>query len=231
MNPEAFFKITYGLYVVSSAWNGKLNGFISNTVFQVTASPEQFAVACSKKNFTSELISKSGKFSFTILHKDTVNELISTFGYKSGKDIDKFDSFHYKLGKTGVPILIDDCVAWFECELVQTFDAGTHLIFIGTVVDYDLVNESLEPLTYNYYRDARKGKAPENAPTYVKPEIKQTMKSDSEKYECPACGYIYDPADGDADGHIEPGTSFEDLPDNWKCPLCGMDKSEFYKLS
>lgn len=229
MNPEAFFKITYGLYVVSSEFAGKMNGFVSNTVFQITANPEQFAVACSKKNLTAELISKSGRFSFSILHQNAGKELMGTFGYKSGRDIDKFTGFNYKKGKTGVPILLDDCIAWFECELVETFDAETHLLFIGTVIDNALIDDTKAPLTYLYYRNNRKGKAPENAPTYVKPEIKQPMTTESYEYQCPACGYIYNAAEGDPDGGIAPGTSFEDLPDDWKCPLCGMDKSEFEK--
>ena len=47
------------------------------------------------------------------------------------------------------------------------------------------------------------------------------------KYVCPTCGYVYDPAIGDPDNDIAPGTAFEDLPDNWACPLCGVPKSEF----
>jgi rubredoxin len=49
------------------------------------------------------------------------------------------------------------------------------------------------------------------------------------KYECTVCGYIYDPALGDPDGKIEPGTPFEKLPDDWVCPICGADKSQFKK--
>ena len=47
------------------------------------------------------------------------------------------------------------------------------------------------------------------------------------KYKCLLCGYIYDPAVGDPDNGVEPGTSFQDLPDDWVCPECGADKSEF----
>ncbi|MFH0762216.1 MAG: rubredoxin [Bacteroidota bacterium] len=53
----------------------------------------------------------------------------------------------------------------------------------------------------------------------------------NKKYECDACGYIYDPEAGDVDAGIQPGTSFEDLPDDWVCPLCGVGKSEFTELS
>jgi rubredoxin len=51
-----------------------------------------------------------------------------------------------------------------------------------------------------------------------------------DKYECTICGYIYDPALGDADGGIAPGTKFEDIPDTWVCPVCGAAKSDFRKL-
>ncbi|MBC7331635.1 MAG: rubredoxin [Synergistetes bacterium] len=47
------------------------------------------------------------------------------------------------------------------------------------------------------------------------------------KYRCIVCGYIYDPAKGDPDNDIPPGTSFEDLPDDWTCPLCGASKEDF----
>ncbi len=47
------------------------------------------------------------------------------------------------------------------------------------------------------------------------------------KYVCVVCGYIYDPEQGDPDNDVEPGTSFEDIPDDWLCPMCGADKSQF----
>ena len=56
-----------------------------------------------------------------------------------------------------------------------------------------------------------------------------TNKENNMKYECP-CGYIYDPAVGDPDGGIAPGTAFEDIPDDWVCPVCGLDKSAFTQV-
>ncbi len=230
MNTEPFFKITYGLYVVSSKWENKMSGFISNVVFQVTAKPAQIAIACSKNNFTSGLISQSKILSISVLQKETSSEIIGTFGYKSGKDIEKFSGFDYKTGKTGVPILLQDTIAWFECEVVQTFDVGTHLIFIGKVINREILNDSLEPLTYAYYRDVKKGKASKNAPTYMDMEILNKKSSDkNEKYKCSVCGYIYDPETGDDTHGIKAGTSFDDLPDDWTCPVCGVDKSFFNK--
>jgi len=49
-------------------------------------------------------------------------------------------------------------------------------------------------------------------------------------YECTVCGYVYDPKEGDADNGIDPGTSFEDLPEDWVCPVCGASKDQFEKI-
>ena len=231
MNVEAFFKITYGLYVVSSREGTKINGFISNTVFQVTADPPQIAIACSKNNLTAELIQKSRVFSISVLKKETRPELIGMFGYRSGRDLDKFTGFNYKIGKTGAPILLDDAIAWFDCEVVKITDAGTHLLFIGKVADGVLLNPDEDPLTYTFFREIRKGKAPKNAPTYIDPEKLGAVikKAELSAYICPACGYIYDPATGDPESGIKPGTGFEDLPGDWMCPSCGIEKKYFLK--
>ena len=225
MNPEAFFKISYGLYIVSSRSGEKLNGYISNAVFQVTAEPAQFAVCCSKDNYTAELIMNSKIFSISVLKKNAGAELIGTFGYKSGRDIDKFKNVKYITGSTGTPILLEDTLAWFECAVMQTVDVGTHLLFTARIIDNDLIDKNGEPLTYSYYREVRKGKAPKNAPTYIKPETEKT--SGKKSYKCLICGHIYDPESGDPETQVRPGTEFNDLIDDWKCPVCGADKGSF----
>jgi len=236
MNIEAYFKITYGLYIVSAADGKKLNGYVSNTVFQVTSEPPRFAIACSKDNFTVDMISRGKAFAISALSNDVRADIISTFGYKSGKDTEKFKGYNYKIGKTGCPILLDDQLAWFECKVVQTMDVGSHILFVGEVIDGDLLDATGEPLTYAGYRETRKGKAPKNAPTYIDPEKlkKQNAGSKNEKfdkYECSVCGHIYDPSEGDPDSGILPGTRFEDLPDDWHCPVCGADKADFIKMT
>jgi rubredoxin len=52
----------------------------------------------------------------------------------------------------------------------------------------------------------------------------------NEKWECTVCGYIYDPETGDPDSGIKPGTTFENLPDDWVCPICGVGKDKFVKV-
>ena len=160
MNIEAFFKISYGLYIVSSGNEKKMNGYIANTVFQVTAEPPQVAIVCNKNNYTASLIDENQGFSISILEKDTNPELIGLFGYQSGKEINKFDDIKYIKGTTGVPIVLSDTIAWFECEVVQHFDVGSHIIYIGRIINNELLKPDKEPLTYSYYRDVKKGKAP-----------------------------------------------------------------------
>ena len=231
MNIEAFYKISYGLYAVCSKSGSKLNGYISNTVFQVTSEPAQFALSCSKNNFTTSIISESKAFSISVLEKETGPNIIGTFGYRSGKDTDKFKDIKFKTGKTGSPILIDNVIAWFECRVVASHDVGSHILFIGELIDSELCMPGKEPLTYAYYRDIKKGKAPKNAPTYIDDIKGKPMPGKkAEKFYCPACGYVYDPAIGDPDSGIAPGTSFEDIPDSWICPTCGTEKADFVKV-
>lgn len=226
MDPESFFKISYGLYVIGSAFNGKTNGYIANTVFQVTAEPAQIAIACSKNNYSAELIAQGRAFSISVLKKEASPLVIGTFGYKSGRDFDKFNGFNYFTGKLGTPILTSDSLAWFECRMVNTFDTGTHLIFIGQVDAYDMLDTQAEPLTYAWFREVKKGKAPKNAPTYVAPETDK-KNPPVKTYYCAACGYTYNPAEGDPNAGIAPGTPFENLPKQWVCPNCGAEKEDF----
>ena len=238
MNLNAFYNLSYGLYVVGSEYNGKKNGYIANTAFQVTAQPPQLAISCSKDNFSSEIIEKSGYFSVSVLHKEVSRKILGTFGYKSGRDFDKFEDVRYTTGKSGIPIVTEDSVAWFECKVVQKLDVGTHILFVGEVLYGDILESTVkEPITYDYYRKVRKGLAPKNAPTYIekeKTEEKQTAEKPAsgnmQKWECTVCGHIYDPAEGDPDSGIAPGTPFENLPDDWVCPDCGAEKSDFVPL-
>lgn len=231
INYEAFFKITYGLYLVSSGDEGNGNGFISNAVFQVTSEPPQFAVCCNRDNYTAEVIKKTGVFAISILKQDVGSNIIGTFGYQSGRDINKMENVSIKTGESGVPVITDDAIAFLECKVKQTFDVGTHLIFIGQVVTAEILSED-EPITYAFYRNVKKGLAPKNAPTYIdksKLEDKETIEA-SQKYKCPACGYIYDPEKGDEESGINPGTEFENLPESWVCPLCSTEKEDFIKI-
>lgn len=234
MDIKAFFTLSYGLFVISSKHGDKMNGYIANTAFQVTAEPPKLAISCHKDNLTSEIILKSKAFSISVLEKETDPDLIGLFGYNSGKDKNKFEQTNYKLGKTGMPVVLDNAIACFECEVVDIIDVGTHFLFIGQVVEAELLNEK-DPITYSYYRNIKKGLAPKNAPTYIdksklsnKPETaNEEKKSDHPSFICEVCSYVYDPQLGDELQNIPPGTPFSELPDDWVCPICAAAKSDF----
>jgi len=221
---NALFKVSYGLYVVCSGSREYGNGYISNTVFQVTSEPPRFATCCNKENHTAELIKASGVFSVSVLQLDAGANTIGTFGYKSGADTDKLKGMKVQYGETGVPIVLNDAIAFLEFKVVETMDVGTHLMFIGELIHSEVLDDTVEPLTYLHYRKVKKGAAPKNAPTYIdKSKLeKAAPEGDYAKYECPACGYIYD--------EEKEGVKFDELPDDWVCPVCGEDKSDFIKL-
>jgi len=227
VNSKTLYKISYGLYVVSSKKDEKFNGQIANTVFQITAEPPVIAVSINKKNLTYEFIQKSKVFTVSILSKETPMRFIGHFGFKSGRELDKFKDLNYKVGMSGAPFILENTIGYIEAELIGNNDVGTHTIFIGKVIDAQIIKDD-EPMTYAYYHEVKRGTSPSSAPTYIKEE-KKKEKGKMIKYKCTVCGYIYDPEKGDSDSGIKPGTPFEDLPDDWVCPVCGASKDAFEK--
>jgi flavin reductase (DIM6/NTAB) family NADH-FMN oxidoreductase RutF/rubredoxin len=233
INIESFFKVSYGLFLVSAKHLDTKSGYVANTVFQVTAQPPKFGISCNKDNYTSEIIKKSGAFAFSVLSEKASTGLIGNFGYRSTKEIDKFKGVNYFIGETGSPIITDSCVAWFDCKITDTFDVGSHLLFIGEVIASDLIDADTKSLTYTYYREVMKGYSPKNAPTYVDKTLLNeeavSTKQTNELWQCQLCHYVYESEKGDPISGIEPGTKFEDLPDDWTCPICGAEKSMFVR--
>jgi flavin reductase (DIM6/NTAB) family NADH-FMN oxidoreductase RutF/rubredoxin len=236
MDLEAFFKMTYGLYMISSKDEKRISGYIANTAFQVTAEPPQIAISCHKDNTSAGVIERSKVFSISVLEKDTDAGLIGLFGYQSGNEEEKFDRVNYKIGETGAPVILTHSLAYFECEVVDKVDVGSHFLFIGAVKQGELLEADKDPLTYAYFRDEMKLMAPERAPTYVDKDKIKKYNTESNKteakdigpnYICPICAYVYDPAIGDETQNIPPGTPFGDLPEDWICPICAAAKSMF----
>ncbi|MBP6915165.1 MAG: flavin reductase [Smithellaceae bacterium] len=229
MNKTAFHKISYGLYIITSGQDGKFNGQIANSLFQVTSNPPTVAVSINKENYTHELITASRKFVVSVLSQDTPMTFIGLFGFKSGRSVDKLKDIKTKTGVTGIPIVLDNVLSFIEAEVENEMSCGTHTIFFAKAVEADIIGEG-EPLTYAYYQSVKGGKSSQNAPTYIQDEPKaKTTSKVSARYVCSICGYIYDPEKGDPDGGIAPGTAFEDIPDSWTCPICGAEKAKFEK--
>ncbi|MGQ9464479.1 MAG: flavin reductase family protein [bacterium] len=167
MNTKTLHKVSYGIYIVSSKAEDKLNGQIVNTVFQITAEPPQMGVSINKQNLTHQYIENSKVFSIAILSKDTPPKFIGQFGFRTGRDLDKFKGVNYKIGKTGAPLILENTIGYIECEVVGSLDCGSHTMFIGKVIDAEIINENLEPLTYDYYHRVLKLKVPKTATTYI----------------------------------------------------------------
>ncbi len=176
MQKEALFKITYGLFVLSTRDGEKDNGCIINTAMQVTDTPLQIAVAVNKSNYTLEMIEKSGVFNVSILSENTPFSVFENFGFKSGRTEDKFTDFaNKKRAQNGVYYITEYTNAFISAKVVQTIDCGTHIMFIGEVTEAEILSDK-PSVTYDYYFKNIK----------PKPEAKKTG------YVCKICGYVYE---------------------------------------
>lgn len=247
MKYKAFHKLSYGLYIIATELDGKKFGYIGNTAFQITSEPAQIAISSHKNNYTTARILESGKFSISVLKKEVNTSLIGEFGFMSGADFDKFRNIQTITSVTGAPIITDSSVAWFDCKVVNSIDVGSHILIIGEVADSDVLSDD-DPLTYDYYREKYKMLAPKNAPTYLekeklekeivpekvavsepKVEIHHEKTDELSSFTCSICGFQYNPEEGDPSMGIPPGTAFEDLPEDYKCPICNAGKDYFKK--
>jgi flavin reductase (DIM6/NTAB) family NADH-FMN oxidoreductase RutF/rubredoxin len=226
MNLKALHTISYGLYVIGSRKGDRLNGQIANTVIQVCSEPPTISVCINKGNLSHEFIKHSGAFTVSVLSQDTPLSFIGSFGFKSGRDSDKFDGINYRIGETQAPIVLDNTLAYLEAKVTKDVDVGTHTIFIGELVAANVLREG-EPMTYAFYHQVKRGITPKAAPSYIEETKEATPKA--AKYTCTVCGYVYDPEKGDPESGIAPGTPFEQLPEDWVCPVCGAGKDEFEK--
>jgi len=227
MDTKVFHKISYGVYVVSSKKGNQINGQIANAVMQVTSSPPQVAIALNKDNLTHEYVRTNKMFTVCILEQETPLNVIGLFGFKSGREVDKFADVSSRLCPSGCPVLVDYSLGYVEAKVVHELDLGTHTLFVGEVIDAQSLKDG-EPMTYAYYHQVKRGTTPKAAPTFVVEETPTTKEETvMKKYVCEVCGYVYDPAEGDPDHGVPAGTPFEKLPDDWTCPVCGATKDQF----
>jgi len=180
MNLTALYNISYGIYIVSSKKEDHINGQIANTVFQTTSEPATIAVCINKKNLTHEFITKSRVFAVSVLEQETDMKFIGRFGFKSGREEDKFKGINYKIGVTGSPIIMENTVAYMEAEVIMETDAGTHTLFVGKIVEAENIKKAI-PLTYDYYHQVKRGVSPKNAPTYIPKEEKSEKEINKDR--------------------------------------------------
>lgn len=213
MDSNVFRKISYGVYVVSTMDGERPTGCTANSIMQITSSPATIAASINHSNYTNKCIKESGVFSVSILSETSDSSIIGNFGFQSGRDVNKFDKISYEI-KEGAPILKDVC-GYIVCKVKDILETETHTVFLGEVIDGEIISKEDIPMTYAYYHNVVKGKSPKAAPTYI---AEEDVEEKTEKYVCSICGYIYD---GD--------TPFEDLPEDYKCPICKQGKDKFVK--
>ena len=164
MNKNAFRNLSYGVYVIST-WDGsRPTGCTANSVMQITSDPPTVAISINHNNYTNQCIDKTGKFAVSVLGEETTPIIIGTFGFRSGKDVNKFDSVRYEI-REGMPVIKESC-AYIVCEVINRMETETHTVFLGKVSDADILSDD-KPMTYAYYHEVIKGKSPKNAPTYI----------------------------------------------------------------
>ena len=170
------FKISYGLFVVSARTGEKDNGCIINTVQQITQEPLKLSVAVNKDNFTHDMIKESGVFNISVLTESVPFEVFERFGFKSGRDTDKFDGVDYaERSENGILYLTKYTNGLISGKVIEAVDCGTHTLFVADVTEAKILSDE-KSVTYQYYFDNIK----------PKPEAKK------KGYVCKICGYVYE---------------------------------------
>ena len=202
IEPNAMFKLSYGLFVLSANNNGKDNGCIINTVMQVTDNPKRITIAINKANYTHDMIMKDGRFNVSVLSTDVDFALFKNFGFESGRNADKFIPYAESISRAGNGLyyLNQFSNAYICAKVISVQDYGTHSVFTADVTEAKVLSD-VPSMTYEYYFEN------------VKP--KPVTEEKKVGYVCKICGYIYE---GDV------------LPENYVCPLCKHGPEDFEKI-
>lgn len=172
----ALFKIGYGLYVVTSNDGTKDNGLIVNTVTQLTDTPNRVAVNINKANYSHHVIKKTGILNVNCLSVEAPFEVFKTFGFQSGRTVDKFAGTEVYRSDNGLVFLPKYINAFMSLKVEQYVDLDTHGMFICTVTEARVMSDK-ETMTYTYYQNN------------VKPKPQTEGKKG---FVCKVCGYIYE---------------------------------------
>lgn len=200
MDNKALFKLSYGVFLVSSKSDDKVNACITNTCIQVANDPVRIAISVINTNLTCDYIKDSGVFTVSLLDKTCIFDTIKHFGMQSGRNINKFEGAELPVDLNGVPYLPWSTCAYLSAKVVESTDLGTHTLFIAEVVDMMVLSDN-EPLTYaDYHKDVK-----------PKPQKVETSKK-IVGWKCKICGHIYEG---------------EKLPEDYVCPLCGHSADDF----
>ena len=206
MNKKAMYNLSYGLFVVTASQNGKDNGCITNTVGQVTSSPNRISLTVNKENLTHDMIQDTGSFTVSVISRNADFELFRHFGFQSGKNTNKFENFtDCKRTEGGALYITKGTNAWISGKVCNSIDLGTHTMFIADVTDMEVLSD-VPSATYEYYQNN------------IKPKPQAVGKTNDGKtvWRCTVCGYEY---------------VGEELPEDFVCPLCKHPASDFEKVT
>ncbi len=172
----ALFNIGYGLYVVTSNDGKRDNGLIVNTVTQVTNSPNRIAVTINKQNYSHHIIKQTGIMNINCLSTDAPFSVFETFGFKSGRNTDKFADAAPLRSDNGLAFLKRYINSFLSLKVEQYVDLDTHGMFICSVTEARVISDT-ETMTYTYYQKN------------VKPKPETEGKKG---FVCKVCGYVYE---------------------------------------
>lgn len=202
LDNNAVYKLTYGLFVVTAKENGRDNGCITNTVGLITDNPKRIQLAVNKANFTHDMIQRTGTFNVSILNEDAPFAVFQQFGFCSGRDTDKFASVSYdNRTENGLRYVPENCNAVISGKVVESYDWGSHTLFIAEVTEAHVLND-VPSMSYQYYFD------------HVKPKPAPTTEKKG-GWVCKICGYVYEG---------------EELPADYVCPLCKHGAEDFERV-
>ena len=146
MQEIAFDALVHGVYVVTTRLEDVVNGMTASWVAQVSLKPLLLMVSIAPARYSHRLIQESGVFAVNVL-ADTQVELGKRFGYKSGRQVDKFAGLEWTAAATGAPIL-PQAYAYLDLKLRDTFSAGDHTLFVGEVVAARILHPEAQPLVF-----------------------------------------------------------------------------------
>lgn len=200
MDIKALFKLSYGVFMLSTKSGDKVNGCITNTCMQVASNPTRVAISVLNTNYTCDLLKESGVFALSILDETVTFETIKYFGFQSGRDVDKMSEIPLPTDINGIPYLGWQTCSVISCRVISKEDLGSHTLFIAEVEDAVLINDHA-PLTYADYQSK------------VKPKpAKKTEDKKITGWRCKICKYVYEGSE---------------LPADFSCPLCGHGAEDF----
>lgn len=204
MDKKAMFQLSYGLFVLSARENGYDNACIINTAIQAASSPNQLSICVNKDNYTHDMIINTHAFTVSILSQAADFDLFRHFGFQSGRNVNKFDSFgSCRRGNNGIYYISEGTNAYISVTVTKTQDLGSHTMFIGEITDMEMLSD-VPSATYDFYHK------------HIKPKAQSVEAGTETIWRCTICGYVYEG---------------EQLPDDFVCPICKHPASDFEKVS